>query len=334
MTPDDHSPKFTEAYAAFLLAKRSENVSASMIELYTATRGYLLRRFGDLRLDDLKPENLRTFLLWLQGNDESTAIAAPPGRKGKLADSTIDMQYRQLKTFFNWCEDEELIARSPMRKIKKPKGESVLPDALTEAEADHLLECVRTSGDHNAWRDYCVHLFFLDTGVRLEELSELDLDSLNFEEGYARVFGKGRKERIVPMGLELRRELNRYLLKHRRPVKGERALFVNEHGYRLGKRGVAAMVTRDLRKYVERELNQHGPHTLRHTSATFNVRYTGDLKTTSLILGHTTTRTTERYTHLTGSDVLRNAAGSPMDQILRGRRNGKGDSSRGNGNLD
>ena len=82
---------------------------------------------------------------------------------------------------------------------------------------------------------------------------------------------------------------------------------------------MSSTVIRDLNHYVARKLNHYGPHTLRHTSITFRLRKTRDLKTTSLISGHSTTRTTERYVHLTGADVLRDAAGSAMDDIVRNR---------------
>jgi integrase/recombinase XerD len=90
----------------------------------------------------------------------------------------------------------------------------------------------------------------------------------------------------------------------------------------LGERDWSDII-RDLKRYIGRELKRYGPHTHRHTFATVNLRGTHDLKTTSMILGHSTTRTTERYTHLTGTDVLRNSEGSPMDDLIRGRRNGR-----------
>jgi len=315
--------KLTDAYHGYLLAQAAANVQPRYLILHRATRDVFIRRHGNLALAALAPEHIRTWLLWLQGKDEACNVEPPHGRTGgALAGSTVDIHFRNFKAFLRWCEDEDLIARSPMRKVKRPKFDEVLPDALTEAEAAHLLEQVKGNGDRNAFRDYVILLFFLDTAVRLAELAELDLAHLNIETGYAKVMGKGRKERIVPLGLELRRDISRYLLRYRKPAAGETALFLNEYGFRLEKRGIQSMVIRDLKAHVARELVRRGPHTLRHTAATFNLRSTRDLKVTSMILGHSTTRTTERYSHLVGSDVLRNAEGSPMDHVLRGRHNG------------
>lgn len=173
------------------------------------------------------------------------------------------------------------------------------------------------AGHHIVGSRFCLEMFFLDTGVRLAELTNLRLDAVNLETGYARIFGKGRVERIVPLGLELRRAISKYLLKHRQAASGEDALFVNRDGLRLEERGVRGVVIRALAEYVPRKINRTGPHCLRHTFATFNLRETHDLKSTSLIMGHTTTRMTENYIHLTGADVLRNAGGSPLDKIVR-----------------
>lgn len=316
MTPP---PKFSTVYSGYLLAQRSRNLTRSYLAMLERTRDCLIMRQGDLEIDAIHADHLRLFLVWLSGQDTTAGIQGPPlNHRGKaLSGATINIHYRNLRAFFRWAEDEELVARSPMRKVRSPRYDERLPDALTEAEVQVLLDKVKTSGDRNAWRDYCIHQFFLDTGVRLAELCGLDLDHINMDEGYARVFGKGRKERIVPLGVELRRDISRYLLKHREAAAGQAALFTNEYGGRLRSQGVRMMVVRDLKRYVPRELAHCGPHTERHTAATLRLRHTRDLKTTSLILGHSTTRTTERYIHLTGADVLRDASGSAMDVLMR-----------------
>lgn len=315
-----HSPLFSAAYAAWLLAQRASNVVQRYVLMLERTRDLWLQRQGDHPLAEIGPDAVRHWLLWLQGGDPDCGIPAPHGKRTeRISGAYVDIQFRNIKAFFTWTEEEEVVYRSPMRKVKRPRFEERLPEALSEAEADELLHKVKTNGDRHAYRDYCIFLLFLDTGVRLAELVRLDVDHVNLVEGYAKVYGKGRRERIVPVGVELRQAISLYLLKHREAVKGETALFVNEHGLRLESRGVSSTVIRDLNHYVARKLNHYGPHTLRHTSITFRLRKTRDLKTTSLISGHSTTRTTERYVHLTGADVLRDAAGSAMDDIVRNR---------------
>ena len=314
------TPTINAAFQAYLLAQQSRGVVPSYRGLLELTRRYLVQRLGDLALEQVTPDLIRAWLVWLRGEEPAAAQAAPSSARGKaLSSASVDVHYRNLKAFLTWCEDEELLPRSPMRKIKRPRVTSTLPDVLTESESLTLLEKVRTDGDKHAHRDYCIILFFLDTGVRLAELCGLLVSEVNLEGGWARVLGKGRKERLVPLGIELRRHLAKYLLKDRRPVAGEQALFLNEDGLRFEAQGVRTMVLRSLRDYVPRKLSKSGPHTLRHTFATLNLRATRDMKGTSLILGHSTTRTTERYLHLVGADVLRNAEGSPMDALMRGK---------------
>jgi site-specific recombinase XerD len=311
---------FGSAFEAWLLAQRARNLTQHYLDLLGRTRDLWLQRWSDGEIETITADQVRTFLIWLSGKEDGP-VPARLGNGGQpLSSATVSIHYRGLKALFRWLEDEELILKSPMRKVKAPRREEKLPEALTEGEVQELLERVKGSGDRNAWRDYCIHYFFCDTAVRLSELSGLDIDHLNFEEGYARVFGKGRKERLVPLGVELRRDLKKYLLKFREATKDQPALFTNEYGQRFEPGGIRTMVVRDLQCYVARKLTKCGPHTERHTAITLKLRKTRDLKTTSLIAGHSTTRTTERYIHLTGADVLRDASGSAMDDLMRGAR--------------
>jgi len=328
--------KVFDAFDAFLLAKRAKNVVENTRYLYQWTMAFWHQRWGDLHLAEVTPGHVRSWLLWMQGQEQGEG--APPraltADGQPLSSSSVYTAFRNLRTFWRWCELEELIVRSPMRNVEAPMVEEVIPDCLTEDEADSLLESVRRNGDRNAFRDYVIHFFFLATGVRLAELAGLSVTDVDLKAGYAKVFGKRRRERIVSLGVVLPLEIKRYLLKWRDPAEGEKALFLNEQGRRLGTRGVQELVIRDLKRYIGRPLNRIGPHTYRHTFVTLRLRQTRDLKGTSIAAGHTDTRTTERYTHLALRDVLHGQDGkpySPMDMIVRRRstKDRKGDSLRG-----
>jgi site-specific recombinase XerD len=140
---------------------------------------------------------------------------------------------------------------------------------------------------------------------------------VNLSEGYAKVLGKGNRERIVPLGLELRQSLSRYRLKYRRSENGEMALFTNDEGERFAGAGVRTMVVRELRAHVPRELRKIGPHTLRHTAITLDLMNNGDINTTSKIAGHKSVTTTRRYDHLA---AIMRARTSPMDAALKKTR--------------
>src|SRR3990172_2873532 len=313
----DNSISFDDAFDTFLLAKRAENVTPGSIGVYEATRAFWDRRWPAMRLSDITADHVRQWLLWLQGEWQAD-IDAPT-----IKSATVHIRFRNMRALFLWCEREDLIPRSPMRNVKAPIVEETIPDVLTEDEAELLLKKVKHNGDRHAFRDYCIHLTFLATGVRLSELVGLNIEHVNLKDGYAKVYGKGRRERIVPLGTRLPLELKRYMLKHR-PSTESRALFINDRGDRLEARGVQSLVIRDLVQYVKRTLNRIGPHTYRHTACTFRLRRTRDLKGTAEVMGHTTTRTTERYSHLSHNDVINNGGDqsySPMDDILKSKKN-------------
>jgi len=328
MTETDNRISFTDAFSAYMLNLNAQDLSAKHLQNMHPVREAFINRMGDLALDEITPEVLRHWLLWLQGKDTDLEKPAPPAgmKTATLSSAGVDRHFRTLKAFLNWCEQEELIHRSPFRKVKRPQVEHKSPDVLTEVEAYHLLDCVRTNGDRNSYRDYCLHLLLLDSGVRLNECYMLNVADVNLTEGFMIVrHGKGKagaksRQRNAVLGLECRRALSLYVLKYRRAVQGETALFVNEHGYRLAKSSIQHIITKDLKKYVHRDLVRWGPHTHRHTFVTFGLRYSGDIERTRKRAGHSNVKTTQGYGHLVMNDLLYED-GSPVDVILRNRRN-------------
>lgn len=319
-----HTIPLSKAHTAYLLNLRSQKVSEKHFDHHQRVLAIFIRRFGDLDVASVRPEHLRAWLIWLRGEDtDPQAPPAPAGRQSRaLTSAAVDGHWRSLKAFFGWMEREEILPRSPFQKVQRPRVDEVEPDVLTELEVRLLLDCVRTSGDPNAYRDYCIHLMFLDTGIRMNELRMLDVDDADLETGLLTVrHGKGNRKRIktfrrVEMGAELCRAVSLYQLKHRRSQADERALFVTDEGRRMQGHTLQHMVVKDLKKYVGRKLNRSGPHTLRHTALTLEQLTHGDIERTRRKAGHTTVRTTERYIHL-GETFLRKRASTAMDQVLQ-----------------
>jgi integrase/recombinase XerC len=307
------TPLFSAAYEGYLLAQQARHLSPAYRSLLTRTRDYWLRRHPDLPLEAYTPEHIRQWLVWLAGDEKDQERLAS---EKPMAGASVDVHYRNLKSFWLWCERDELLpfGSAQIRKVNRPKCTEKLPDALTADEVRVLLKAVKNNPeDPNAFRNYTILLFFCDSGVRLEELERLKLDDVNLAQGYAKVLGKGDKERLVKLGLELCRTISKYKLKYRKQSAGENALFTNDMGFRFEKAGVRIMVIRMLRAHVKRHLAKYGPHTLRHTYATSDLLENGDLHATSLQMGHRSTSTTERYLHLTA--IMRGGK-SPMDAIL------------------
>ena len=305
------TPLYSQAYQSYLLAQEARHLSPNYRTLQALSRDYWLRKYPDRPLGDYTADDIRVWLVWL-GSDDA------PGQHA-LSSASVDIHYRSQKAFWLWAEREELVnfGESPVRKVPRPKHSERLPDILTPDEMNAMLKAVLGDAkDPNRFRNYCILLFFGDTGCRLEEVTELTWGQVNLEQGYVRVIGKGDKERVVKLGIELRRALSKYRLQYRKAVDGEPALFTNDMGFKFEKQGIRMMVLRMLKAHVPRQLNKYGPHGLRHFAATIDLLVNKDLDATRRKLGHQDAAITRRYTHL--ADIVRQSGISPMDAVLAG----------------
>ncbi|HVO18100.1 MAG TPA: tyrosine-type recombinase/integrase, partial [Anaeromyxobacter sp.] len=192
-------------------------------------------------------------------------------------------------------------AANPARAVASPRRPKKLPDVLPEAEVAALVEA--PEGGPLALRDRAFLELLYASGLRVSELTGLDLGDLDLREGLVRVLGKRRKERVVPVGGPARLALERYLAEARPALaagpegRGRGApLFLNHRGGRLTARSVARL----LGKWVAAAgLPRHvHPHVLRHCFATHLLGNGADLRGIQELLGHASLSTTQRYTHL------------------------------------
>ncbi len=219
-------------------------------------------------------------------------------KKGR-APATISRHLAALKSFYHFLTREGIVEKDPTINLDAPKLAKKLPHVLSPEEVDRLLEQPDTSKTAGL-RDRAMLELLYATGLRVSELMALDLPHINLELGYVRCFGKGAKERIVPMGSVAVRFLNAYLERGRNKLikhSGEQALFVNQHGRRLTRQGFWKI----LKKYagtagIEKDIT---PHTLRHSFATHLLENGADLRAVQEMLGHADITTTQIYTHLT-----------------------------------
>jgi tyrosine recombinase XerC len=235
---------------------------------------------------------VRAYLGWLHREGRS---ASSQGRK--LA---------ALRTFFRWCQREGLVRGNPAQEVASPKLPKRLPPVVTYEDVERLLASPR-SGMGFFLRDVAVLELFYASGIRLAELVSLDVDSIHLEHRYVRVMGKGRKERVVPVGREASRAVERYLpareaLLAERGLAEERALFLNRRAGRLTPRGVAFIMGKHLKTSgVPRAMS---PHTLRHAFATHLLDAGMDLRVIQELLGHASLATTQRYTHVSTDRIM------------------------------
>ena len=256
-----------------------------------------VRRFADWAASQGKPEpaairsaDLRDFVYQLKDLG--------------LAPATIRRQISAIRTYYRFLVGEGRAARDPSERLESPKRWRTLPAVLTVAEVERLLGA-RATDERLAIRDRALLEFAYATGARVSELTRLTLQDVLFEDGLARVFGKGSKERIVPVG---RRALGAVALYAReiRPLldrgKTKGVLFLNARGTPLSRVGAWGIIKRAARQAgIAKRVT---PHTLRHTFATHLLEGGADLRAVQEMLGHADLSTTQIYTHV-DRDYLR-----------------------------
>jgi integrase/recombinase XerD len=228
-----------------------------------------------------------------------------------LAASSIRRTLSAVRTYFTFLQAEGLIEADPTEQVESPKIWRRLPDVLTREEVEALVEAP-DPGHRLYWRDRALLEFAYASGVRVSELTGVRRRDLDLEEGFAAVYGKGSRERLVPVGRAAVAALRTYLRELRprleasgRKGKGagtEGELFLNARGGPLTRMGVWKI----LRKHVERAgiTRKVTPHTLRHTFATHLLEGGADLAAVQEMLGHADISTTQIYTHV-DRDYLR-----------------------------
>jgi integrase/recombinase XerC len=213
--------------------------------------------------------------------------------------ATVARKLAATRSFFKFLVQQGVIESSPARSVRTPKQERRLPAFLEEEEVSKLLD-EPGPGDAFPDRDRALLETLYSTGVRVSELIGLDLDDLDMVAGLVRTRGKGRKERLVPVGSVAIGAIRAYLSGERRALASGRepeALFLNRDGQRLSARSVRRVVQR----YILRAglPTRTSPHTLRHTFATHLLDRGADLRAVQELLGHESLSTTQVYTHVT-----------------------------------
>ncbi len=198
-----------------------------------------------------------------------------------------------LRSFFRFLCREGYLKDNPTTLLSTPKLDKRLPNFLTEGDVVKLLESP-PQDKISGLRDRAILETLYSTGMRISELVGLDLDDIDFIGSVVKVLGKGRKERLLPIGERALSAIQEYLNKRKEENK---ALFLNKNGSRLTGRGI-----RDgLGKYIRlTSIKTHvSPHTLRHSFATHLLNHGADLRSVQELLGHVNLSTTQIYTHLT-----------------------------------
>ena len=224
--------------------------------------------------------------------------------RGSIQPSTVSRKLSAMRGLFDLYVREGQLPSNPARRVRAPRIRRDLPTFLTAGEARQLLDGGQPPEDPLARRNAAILELLYGSGLRVAELVGLDVEHVLRDEPLVRVLGKGRKEREAPVGPPARRALRRYLEVRDRlaRVPGERGLFLNARGGRLGDRSVRRLVKRaGLVGSVLKDLH---PHALRHSFATHLLEGGADLRAIQEMLGHASLATTQRYTHLTIEQLM------------------------------
>ena len=203
-----------------------------------------------------------------------------------------------MRSFFKFLVTEEIIKKNPASEIILPKAGREIPEVLTIEETERLLSAPDTKTTFGI-RDRAILETLYATGIRVSELCGLDVGHLDLKRGILFVFGKGSKERIVPVGEKAKEILLEYVHYSRKILLKKRdrnALFLNRFGNRLSRQGVWKIIKGYLKKCG---LNMTiSPHKLRHSFATHLLERGADIRSVQLLLGHSDISTTQIYTHV------------------------------------
>lgn len=235
--------------------------------------------------ENISKQQVLSFLSWQLDHD--------------AAFSTVARNLSSLKTFYKFLILEDYVKNNPTQDLETPKVKRKLPVILTIEQVDRLMEQPNVMLPLGL-RDRAMLELMYGTGIRVSEMLGLQIEDVNPTAGFLRCFGKGRKERIIPVNQTSIDWIQRYLARARNTLlrnQGGRTLFLNAHGRPMTRQGFFKI----LANYAEKAEFKQGvtPHTLRHSFATHLLENGADLRAVQEMLGHADISTTQIYTHLT-----------------------------------
>ena len=213
--------------------------------------------------------------------------------KSKLKSSSVNRKISSLKSLYLYLIKKNILKNSPISQVITPKMEKYLPSSMSEEEVDRLLKSPDPSNKTEK-RDKAMIEMLYATGMRISELVNLKLTDVDMQRCVAKVFGKGKKERLIPFGEAALEALSDYISD--RDKSASKEIFLSNRGKKLSR----VAFWQRIKIYLIREnlKNSISPHTLRHAFATHLLNRGADLRSVQLLLGHSDLSTTQIYTHI------------------------------------
>ena len=223
----------------------------------------------------------------------------------ELEEKSVSRNISTLKSFYKYQKITKEIDKNPMETIINPKLKKTLPKVLSEEEINKLLD-INLNNDFD-YRNKAMLELMYSSGLRVSELINLKVNDIDLNNEVVRIFGKGSKERIVPLNEYTVDAIKTYITNHRKELfkHGENDyLFLNNHGLKMTRQGFFKIL-----KKIAKEKNiktEFSPHTLRHSFATHLLKYGADLRSIQELLGHSDISSTQIYTHISNEKLKKN----------------------------
>ena len=265
--------------------------SENTIESYKRDLDKFLEYNKNTSIDNISNEDLKKYIKYL--NDDG------------LNEKSIARNISSLKSFYKFLVISKYISSNTSDSLYLPKIKKSLPSTLTEEEVTSLLDIDLT--DNFSYRNKAMLELLYATGLRVSELINLRLQDIDFSQDIIRTFGKGSKERIIPIGDYAKEYLEKYIYEYRSSMlkrENNEYIFLNNHGKQMTRQGFFKIIKKIAKeKGINKELS---PHTLRHSFASHLLKYGADLRTIQELLGHSDISTTQIYTHITNEELKQN----------------------------
>ena len=287
------------AIEEFLIDQQVRGNSPKTLRYYRQTLSHFMSYTGPVTLKEVTLPLCKRYYIHLT----ETGIAS----------TTTQTYVRGLRAFLTWCYNEEYMSEHIPARFKLPKAQRKAVDVLTDDEVHRLFDCFDLRTVIGS-RNYAICALMLDSGLRLNEVVTLLIGAVHVLEGYVIVDGKGNKQRLVPLGLQSKRALVRYM---GRVPQGEQKtpLFVKDNLTPLQQSTIKQL----FRKLKTRAgIPRLRPHLLRHSFATRYLEHGGDIYSLQQILGHTSLEMVKRYVHtIPAKTIVCFPQFSPLDNLTK-----------------
>ena len=303
----------------YRLCARSEGRSENTIQLTGRAVSYfesfLVRSGLSTNVESIGISGIRSFILHLKEARRFESHPFIKNRDRKLTGHTINCYLRSISAFWSWLVREGFIEDNPFTRTKIPKAPKKVITPFAEDQIQGLLQAIDTSSTAGL-RAYAIVLMFLDTGMRLGELIGLKKDDVDLRNKTLKVFGKGAKERRLPIGKRLLATLWKYQLHRPQPATGSvDNFFLTQDGWPLTKNRVETII-KDLGKKAGVQGVRCSPHTFRHTFCIEFLRNGANLFSLQQMTGHTSLEVLRGYVALAESDIkIAHQKFSPVDNL-------------------